>query len=171
MGFSTCFRGFRLRAYVLLGGDNHLNIVIADYKPNVRCDRTPTPGPPWESCLAIAADMSASRDRKVFGDKSRDPRVEVNLPHYYKASTFDPRLLIFLALLASIRERCANSAALAAKVDARCMATIDISGKSTSATWYEIWEAMTALAAMCVRAQSKGGKAFGLGEYTHNACF
>lgn len=69
-----------------VGGDNHLNVVIADYAPQVRCDRTATPGPPWASCLAIVADMMATNVRKVFGDKSRDPRVEVNLPHLFKAS-------------------------------------------------------------------------------------
>lgn len=69
-----------------LGGDNHLNVAIADYVPNVRCDKTATPGPPWESCLLIIADMTATRDRKVFGDKRSDPRVEVNLPFVLKAS-------------------------------------------------------------------------------------
>ena len=69
-----------------LGGDNHLSVVIADYAPNVRCDRTATPGPPWVSCLVIVSDMAATKDRKVFGEKSRDPRVEVNLPYFFKAS-------------------------------------------------------------------------------------
>ena len=49
-------------------------------------------------------------------------------------------------------------------MDARCQLKVDISGKSTSVTWYEIWEATVALSTMCVRAQDKGGKAFGLGE-------
>lgn len=51
-------------------------------------------------------------------------------------------------------------------VDARCQASVEIAGKSTSATWYEIWEAMAALSTMCVRAYGKGGKGFGLGEYS-----
>ncbi|CAD6591849.1 MAG: hypothetical protein ASARMPRED_005786 [Alectoria sarmentosa] len=42
-------------------------------------------------------------------------------------------------------------------------ASVEITGKSTSAEWYEIWEAMSALSVMCVRARGKGGKAFGLG--------
>ena len=37
-------------------------------------------------------------------------------------------------------------------------------GKSTSTSWYEIWEAASALTAMCVRAHEKGGKAFGIGD-------
>ena len=76
-----------------IGGDNHLNVVIANYAPHVRCDRTGPPGPPFQSCLAIVADMIATRDRAVFGVKSRDPRVEVNLPRIYKASK--PRSLNF----------------------------------------------------------------------------
>ena len=69
-----------------LGGDNHLNVVISNYSPHIRCDKSGAPGPPLESCLIIGADMVASTDRKVFGDRSRDPRVEVNLPFTYKAS-------------------------------------------------------------------------------------
>lgn len=80
------FSAGSLRVIFSTGGDNHLSVVIADYAPNIRCDRSATPGPPWESCLAIVADMLATKDRKVFGDKSRDTRVEVNLPHLFKAS-------------------------------------------------------------------------------------
>lgn len=72
------------------GGDNNLNVVVADYAPHVRCDRSPTSGPPWKSCLSIVADMKATRDRQVFGDKNRDPRVEVHVPQIYKASGFNP---------------------------------------------------------------------------------
>ena len=42
---------------------------------------------------------------------------------------------------------------------------VGITGKSTSASWYEIWEAAAALIAMCVRASGKGGKAFGIGKF------
>lgn len=63
-----------------LGGDNHLNIIIAEYAPNVHCDRSAAPGPPWESCATVVAGMQAAKNRKVFGDKSKDPRVEVDVP-------------------------------------------------------------------------------------------
>ncbi|KAM0805897.1 hypothetical protein BDR22DRAFT_816768 [Usnea florida] len=116
-----------------VGGDNKLNVVIASYEPRVRCDRTAVKGPPWESCLLIGLDMEASKERMVFGNKAADPRVQVNLPMVYKA------------------------------IDARCQLKVDISGKSTSVTWYEIWEATIALSTMCVRTQGKGGKAFGMG--------
>lgn len=45
------------------------------------------------------------------------------------------------------------------------MVNIDINGKATTVTWYEIWEAIMAISSMCVRAQEKGGKATGLGQY------
>ena len=72
-----------------VGGDNKLNVVIADYEPRVSCDRTAVKGPPWESCLLISLDMEASKERMVFGNKAADPRVQVNLPMFYKASMFD----------------------------------------------------------------------------------
>ena len=50
-------------------------------------------------------------------------------------------------------------------VDARCQVEIGIAGKSTSASWYEIWEATSALIAMCLRPHDKGGKAYGIGDY------
>ena len=80
------FRGAILIQSPSPGGDNNLNVVIADYAPHVRCDKPPSKGPPWESCLLILADMPATVDRKVFGVKSQDARVEVNVPYYLKAS-------------------------------------------------------------------------------------
>ena len=41
---------------------------------------------------------------------------------------------------------------------------LDIRGKATSISWYEIWEAVLAVASMCVRALGKGGKAINIGE-------
>lgn len=69
-----------------LGGDNNLNVVIGENAPHVRCDKSPAKGPPWESCLLILSDMAASANREVFGVKGQDPRVEVNLPYFLKAS-------------------------------------------------------------------------------------
>ena len=47
-------------------------------------------------------------------------------------------------------------------VDARCMIRVGIQGKSTTSSWYEVWEAVTALVAICVRAE-KGGKVYRIG--------
>ena len=50
-----------------------------------------------------------------------------------------------------------------ATADARCMIEIGIQGKATTTSWYEIWEAVIAIVAMCVRAE-KGGKAYRIGQ-------
>lgn len=51
--------------------------------------------------------------------------------------------------------------------DARCMIQIGIAGKSTTSSWYEIWEAMVAVVTICVR-NDKAGKAKSIGEHhTH----
>ena len=51
------------------------------------------------------------------------------------------------------------------------MLNIDIVGQATKLSWYEIWEATVALAAMCVRVKEKGGKASGLGQYDSKLCY
>lgn len=50
--------------------------------------------------------------------------------------------------------------------DARCIANIDIVGRPTMVAWYEIWEAILAIATLCVRGKGKVGKATGLGKYS-----
>lgn len=45
-----------------------------------------------------------------------------------------------------------------------CQVEVNMSTEQTTlSSWYEIWEAVTAVATMCVRAKSKGGRARGLG--------
>ena len=51
-------------------------------------------------------------------------------------------------------------------VDARCMVVIDIKGKASTTSWYEIWEATLIVASMCIRGLGKGGKAINIGKYT-----
>ena len=43
------------------------------------------------------------------------------------------------------------------------MVRIDIKGEPTGLSWYEAWEGVVALAAICVRGKQKSGKATGLG--------
>lgn len=118
---------------ITLGGDNNINVAIASYKPNVKCDPTSTPGPAWNSCVAIFANMRATKQARVFG-YAEDTGVEEELPLVLEGA------------------------------DRKCQAKIDIDGPATVATWYEIWEAVTAIANMCTRQKKKGGKAKGLGR-------
>ena len=48
------------------------------------------------------------------------------------------------------------------------MVKIDITGQPTGLSWYEVWEAVVALASTCVRGRQKCGKATGLGSYQWN---
>lgn len=48
--------------------------------------------------------------------------------------------------------------------DGKCELKIDIDGGPTIISWYEIWEAVIALASVCTRYKNKGGKARGLGK-------
>ncbi|KAL9133627.1 MAG: hypothetical protein Q9175_005189 [Cornicularia normoerica] len=63
----------------LSSGDNKVNVALVDYKPNVKCDPTPTAGPSWNSCVAIFVNMKASKQPRIFG-YSGDPMVEEGLP-------------------------------------------------------------------------------------------
>lgn len=66
-----------------IGGDNKLDVTIASYKPNVRCNSSP--GPPWQSCISLFSDMQADKNRRTFGHLP-DQRVQVRLPITYKAA-------------------------------------------------------------------------------------
>ena len=63
----------------LLGGDNKVNVAIASYKPNIKCDSTSTPGPAWNSCVAVFVNMRAAKPARIFG-YAEDPLVEEILP-------------------------------------------------------------------------------------------
>lgn len=45
----------------------------------------------------------------------------------------------------------------------RCMVIIEADDRS-STSWYEVWEAVNAIAYMCVRAKERGGKATRIGK-------
>lgn len=67
------------RKLFTLGGDNKLNVAIANYKPNIKCDSTSAAGPPWKSCVTIFVNMRATKQARIFG-YSEDPGVDEELP-------------------------------------------------------------------------------------------
>lgn len=69
----------KCRDLFTLGGDNAINVAIAGYKPNVKCDTSSTPGPAWNSCVAIFVNMRANTQPRIFGYPG-DPLVEEALP-------------------------------------------------------------------------------------------
>ena len=68
-----------------LGGDKKIDIIIASYKPNVKCDQSSTPGPLWNSTVSIFASMRASKQFRVFG-KPGGQDVQEPLPLILEAS-------------------------------------------------------------------------------------
>lgn len=52
--------------------------------------------------------------------------------------------------------------------DARCVVDVVATGLSTTASWYEVWEGMYTVAAVCVRKGRNGGKFSGLGMWPGN---
>ena len=143
------------------GGDNKIAVAIADYKPNIKCDTTSTPGPSWGSCVGIFANMRATKQPRIFGHPG-DPLVEEELPLLLEegkeAQHRTPNLEI-------ARLICSPISLIAS---GNCQVTIDIEGPATATSWYEIWEAVNAIASMCTREKNKGGKAKGLGIRSPN---
>lgn len=64
---------------MVIGGDNKVNVVIADYKPKVKCDVQATEAPEWLACVTIFISMKASKKVQIFG-ASDDEAVEQELP-------------------------------------------------------------------------------------------
>lgn len=143
---------------ITLGGDNKINVAIASYKPNVKCDPTSTPGPAWNSCVAIFANMRATKQARVFG-YAEDTGVEEELPLVLEGGK---KSIVGVTPCNETARLTSSFVSLIA--DGKCQAKIDIDGPATVATWYEIWEAVTAIANMCTRQKKKGGKAKGLGR-------
>lgn len=146
--FGTGLDGIETTDNATTGGDNKLDVFIASYKPDVRCSSAS--GPPWQSCVSISSNMRADKTRKTFGHVP-DARVKVRLPYTYEAG------VVFCFLI--------FASCLFCPADGRCTVTIDITGEPTGLSWYEAWEGVVALAAICVRGKQKSGKATGLGLY------
>lgn len=65
--------------FFILGGDNNINVAIANYKPNIKCDTNSNTGPSWDSCVTIFVNMRANKRARIFGF-AEDPLVEEALP-------------------------------------------------------------------------------------------
>ncbi len=74
------------------GGDNKVQVELAKYEPNIKCDTSSKPGPPWLSCVTVFSNMRASKQYRVFGSYDQ-PNIEEGLPLVleaggYKRNTF-----------------------------------------------------------------------------------
>ena len=97
--------------------------------------------------------MDVTSTNVIFGPRL-DPGTQVSLPDTLSSSKLLSVAYLWTILFLSNAE-CAG--------DNKCFATIG--GNRDSSTWYRMWEALTALYAVCGR-HIQGGKFRGLGKCT-----
>lgn len=90
--------------------------------------------PPVGSCSLLLSGMANHRAPEELFGRAGDTRPTIPLPYTLAGD------------------------------DERCMFVIDSSDRRvTTASWFELWEASTALVAKCLRFQKKAGRIGGLG--------
>ena len=132
------------------GGNGNLALILGTYSPNIQCYGTLHK---WPSCREIMNVMDVTSTNVIFGPRL-DPRTQISLPDTLSSSKL-PSVAYLWTLLLLPNAECAG--------DNKCFATIG--GNLDSSTWYRMWEALTALYAVCGR-HIQGGKFKGLGKCT-----
>lgn len=123
-------------------GDKNLALILGTYDPAVECRGT---FPEWKSCTNVVADMPASTETLVFGPVA-DPGAQVVLPHFIESG----KLLDFAQGLGVTDARLRED-------DRHCLSRIWYTKKeSDTASWFQMWEAVTAVYSVCVRHQQRG---------------
>ena len=124
-------------------GDKNLALILGTYDRAVECRGTFVE---WKSCVNVVADMPASTETLVFGPPA-DPGAQVLLPHFIESGkpsnfakgsnfTTDDRF---------------------GEDDKDCLSRIWYTKKeSDTASWFQMWEAITAVYSVCVRNQQRG---------------
>jgi hypothetical protein len=67
-----------------IGGDDNLEVAIANYKPNVKCARNSFTSSLWRSCVNLFTLMRADRESVTFGQRGGEG-VGVKLPFVMKS--------------------------------------------------------------------------------------
>ena len=95
----------------------------------------------------------ATKSPEIFG-RAGAPGVDVNLPYYLRAG----RPLFRCSQIRTVMTNNLFSA------DGRAVVKIDSDGRTAISSWYEIWEAVNAVAYMCITPAAKsGGRATKIG--------
>lgn len=166
------------------GGDNNLALSLSIFNPTVQCRGAF--GHEWSSCRDILGDMPASGNRWVFGPRGL-PGVQQGLPVSIdsckcgESGIVPGHVDIFHVTVAIIGicllchpflSQCGmlTSASWNGLADNKCIAKIFSTGKTDLSTWYRIWEAVTAVFSVCVRA-GKGGVSTGIGQSPFSSSF
>ena len=101
-------------------------------------------------------DMDVTSTNVVFGPR-QDPNTQVSLPDTLSSSKLPSVAYLWTPLLLPNAEFADDN---------KCFAQISTTtGNQDSSTWYKMWEALTALYAVCGR-HIRGGKFKGLGKCT-----
>ncbi len=65
-----------------------MQVELAKYEPNIKCDTSSKPGPPWLSCVTVFSNMRASKQYRVFGSYDQ-PDIEEGLPLVLEAGEYE----------------------------------------------------------------------------------
>lgn len=133
--FETCVVGHSLGGLASdLGGDNKLAVVVQSAdNANVQCIGDPPP-PHYQDCFLVVHSMFATMQRQTFGSIG-DPTVENPLPHTFYSLPHGACVAV-VSIPPALRE---------------------------TSSWYEIWDAVDAMAWMCVL-NGQVGKVSGIGD-------
>ena len=127
---------------MIAAGDKNFALILGTYDRAVECRGA---FPEWKSCTNVLAEMPASTETLVFGPEA-DPDARVLLPHFIESGK--PSDLAKGLNFTDDRLR---------EDDRQCLSRIWYTKKeSDTASWFQIWEAITAVYSACVRHQQKG---------------
>lgn len=105
--------------------------------------------PHYQDCRDILHDMNADKATRTFGPRT-DPSVDTTLPYSFLSC----ELPGYCSDFTLVHRRLAHQ---------RCSVTIYSVGTDT-ASWYSLWEAVTAIYSVCAR-WKEAGSMRGLGEF------
>lgn len=111
-----------------IGGDNKLGLLLTGYRPQVQCSGRVSPTQQFrKSCQGILDTMDVTDIPQKFGPPTDPGGVDVTLPVSLKAGYLE-----------------------------RCIITLRTTGISDEFSWLEVWEAATAINAICIRFGKQG---------------
>lgn len=144
-------RNERLTKLHKTGGDDRLVVNVAGFDPRVTCYTAMSA--PIESCQYIMQEMLKTEYRETFGH-APNPSIRVALPLTLKARKSFCHVCRKCGpkKIQRERERSGLTDILTTEIaDGKCQVYIETRSRTIWARWYDIWEAVEATVAVCVR--------------------
>ncbi len=141
------------------GDTGDLAVVVRKFHPKVMCSEQPYPrdSTVLEACEAIVDQMEVSKQERIFTQQNiHDPNLETPLPAWYHAPAQGSRYA------PPLKVQSTNTLTAESKAP-KCLLKVTGSLPRQFANWFRLWEAASAIHAMCIR-QGKGGYWVGLGK-------